>query len=67
MAITRLLRIEAPHMVAGVVMERERNGHGWQASRTEIAPILSWMAGKSAVEICNWLRRKNYKYQWVDK
>jgi len=59
---TRLLRIEAPHFVAGAVcVHREA---GWFCSNTT-APILRWMSGKSPEEVVLYLRRKGWSYSWV--
>lgn len=57
----RLLRVEAPHFVAGAVWVRE--GAGWRC--VEVAPILRWMVGKPAPEVGAYLKRKGWAYEWV--
>ncbi len=57
----RLLRIEAPHFVAGAVWEKK--GDHWNCIHA--APILSWMIGKSPESVVSYLKRKRYKYEWV--
>lgn len=59
---TRLLRIEAPHFVAGVVFTRDPHD-GWVVS--EAAPICAWMIGKSNREIWQWLTGKGHRWQWL--
>lgn len=59
----RLLRVTAPHFVAGAVFARDESG-GWRVRRT--APILGWMRGKSAGEIGAYLRRKGWRFEWLN-
>lgn len=52
-----LLRIEAPHYVAGIVF---KNG----IATYECAPILKWMIGKEWNWIITYLNYKRFNYQW---
>jgi len=56
-----LLRIEAPHYVAGAVWNKRNDG--WCC--VEAAPIIRWMVGKEASTVGDYLKRKNYHYQWL--
>lgn len=55
----RLLRIEAPHYVAGISYK-----HRWFCR--PCAPILSWMVGKDRDFILDYLEYKGYKWEWLD-
>ncbi len=55
----KLLRVEAPHFVAGAVWEFN---HGWQC--VEDAPIIHWMVGKEPRQVKRYLERKGWKYTW---
>jgi len=61
-SVKRLLRIEAPHFTAGIVYELKPSG--WYPVPQQTAPILKWAINKSANEMIDWLKTKNYKYQW---
>ena len=50
-----MLRISAPHFVAGVIIE---NG-----VVTEAAPILYWTRGKTDTFVKNYCEKKNWKYE----
>lgn len=56
----KLLRVEAPHFVAGAIWK----GPPWRC--TEAAPILRWMVGKNADEVRDYLTRKGWRWQWLD-
>ena len=58
---TRLLRVVAPHFVAGAVWEQYSQ---WVCS-DNTAPILRWMRGKSAAEVRPYLRRKGWEWEWL--
>lgn len=55
----RLLRVEAPHFVAGAIYA----GDPWQCVRA--APIIRWMVGKPPRETRAYLDRKGWKFQWI--
>lgn len=57
----KLLRVEAPHFVAGAVWEKK--GSLWAC--VQAAPIISWMKGKSSEYVQSYLKRKNWRYQWL--
>jgi len=57
---TRILRVEAPHFVAGSVWQRLPTG--WAC--THVAPILSWMNGKTLEQVDNHLTAKGWRYSW---
>jgi hypothetical protein len=48
-----LVRVVAPHFVAGLVMDR--------AVCVEAAPILAWAIGKSADDLSQYFRRKGWR------
>jgi len=60
---TRLLRVEAPHFVAGAVWAKDDKGN-WYCTK-ETAPILKWMINKSAGEIKNYLVKKGWDFIWL--
>ena len=57
-----MLRIEAPHFVAGAIWELAPGG--WRCVPEETAPILRWMAGKDGRIVAQWLKRKAYIHSW---
>lgn len=59
-----LLRVEAPHFVAGATYVKGERG--WYCDPNRTAPILRWMAGKVPEEVAVWLKKKRYEYQWID-
>lgn len=59
-APTRLLRVEAPHFVAGA--EFEKVGGGWVVGRA--APILGWMRRMPVEKIGPHLTHKGWGYRW---
>lgn len=56
-----LLRVTAPHFVAGVVFTKA-SGH-WEI--TNVAPILQWMRDRSPREIEKYITSKGWEYQWI--
>ncbi len=50
-----IIRIEAPHFVAGIVKEKGKP--------CRHAPILRWMAGMRNEAIKDYCKRKGYKYE----
>lgn len=56
----KLLRITAPHFVAGAVWEFD---HGWRCVRA--APIIKYMIGKRPTEVKNYLIKKGWDYEWI--
>ena len=57
----RLLRVEAPHFVAGAVWRR--GAEGW--SCVAAAPIIAWMRGKAALDVGDYLKTKGWSYTWT--
>jgi hypothetical protein len=57
----RLLRVIAPHFVAGAVWER--SGGGWHCARA--APVLRWMVASSPEATLDVLRRRHYAWEWL--
>lgn len=57
----RLLRVEAPHFVAGAVWVRHRDS--WVC--IEAAPILRWMEVQTPAQTKAYLERKGWSYSWV--
>ncbi|RBB38885.1 hypothetical protein DPV79_16015 [Burkholderia reimsis] len=60
-ADVKLLRVTAPHFVAGAVWVRR--GDAWQC--VHAAPILAWMINKPRERVAEYLRRKRYKWEWL--
>lgn len=48
-----LVRIVAPHFVAGLIMEQD--------VCVQAAPILAWAIGKGTVELRQYFRRKGWR------
>lgn len=57
----KLLRIVAPHFVAGA--EWVKVGDEWECVRA--APIIAWMVGKRPAFVRDYLRRKGYVFEWI--
>jgi hypothetical protein len=55
---TDLVRIVAPHFVAGV----EVNGSGYVVNWP---PILHWTGGKKWAPVEAYFKRKGYRIQWI--
>ena len=60
--ITMLLRVTAPHFVAGAIWVKDNR---WKC--VEAAPIIKWMIGKSPVEVQYYLNQRQWQYQWLHK
>jgi hypothetical protein len=58
----RLLRVTAPHFVAGAVWEL--TPHGWRCART--APLLNWMRRVKPAEAREALVRAGYEWAWLE-
>lgn len=56
-----LLRVVAPHFVAGA--EWEKRGGVWVCVRA--APIIRWMVGKTGAEIKKYLARRGWEWEWI--
>lgn len=54
--MTRLLRVVAPHFVAGAMFAW--TGVGWRC--VEAAPIIRWMEGREVGEIYLYVTRKGW-------
>ncbi len=54
-----LLRIVAPHYVAGAVFDT--------TSRrcVRAAPIIKWMIGQGPEQVLQYLKRKGFTWQWL--
>lgn len=58
----KILRVQAPHFVAGSVWKRTR-GH-WRC--THAAPIINWFTRVLHPEVVEgWLRQNHYAFQWL--
>ncbi|WP_423396054.1 hypothetical protein [Burkholderia sp. LMG 21824] len=57
----RLLRVVAPHFVAGAIWEKHDDT--WQC--VYAAPILWWMVNRPSAEVVAILRRKRYEWEWI--
>jgi len=53
-----IIRITAPHFVAGIVRE--------QGKPCRYAPIVKWMAGMKVSAIKNYCRRKKFKCEVIE-
>lgn len=53
------LRIEAPHFVAGAVFDTHRR------VCSEAAPIIRYMIGWSPERTITYVKRKNWRFQWI--
>ena len=52
-----LLRVTAPHFVAGAIWVNKECVHA--------APIIKWMIGKPAIEVKAYLDKRKWKYEWI--
>lgn len=57
----RLLRVTAPHFVAGAIFAKH-NG-SWHVTRA--APILAWLRNVPIADIPKRLQKKGYIYEWL--
>jgi predicted dithiol-disulfide oxidoreductase (DUF899 family) len=57
----KILRVEAPHFVAGAVYEQIAGS--WHC--VFAAPILQWAVGKPPHETRDYIKRKGWKFVWV--
>ena len=57
--VEHLLRVEAPHFVAGAIWLRDP----WRC--IDAAPILKWMVGKPAPDVARYLQKKRWPYNWT--
>lgn len=58
-----LLRVIAPHFVAGGVFKK--TDKGWRCT-SQVAPILKWIQGKDPQYLKNYFIKKRYKWQWLN-
>ena len=56
-----LIRVVAPHFVAGLVFESDARG----ARCTEAAPILRWCRGRTRASVEGYLRLKKWSWEVV--
>jgi len=56
-----LLRVTAPHFVAGAIWKKVNNR--WTC--IQAAPIIKWMIDKSPVEVQYYLNKRKWKYEWL--
>ena len=59
----RLLRVEAPHFVAGC--EWIKSGDSWKANQNACAPILKWIVKMSPIDARRHLISKGWKWEWI--
>ncbi len=59
----RLLRIEAPHFVAGCVWVNL--GGTWQADRKRCAPIIKWMTQRTPEYVSGIINAKGWRHEWL--
>jgi hypothetical protein len=59
--MTRLLRVESTHFVAGAIWDKHDGK--WRCVRA--APILKWMIGYGAATALARLTRCRYEWEWV--
>ncbi|MBK9497337.1 MAG: hypothetical protein IPO08_23015 [Xanthomonadales bacterium] len=57
----RILRVAAPHFVAGAIWRRDVAG--WRCVRA--APVIKWMVGQPADEVKSYLVRKGWVFEWL--
>lgn len=57
----RLLRITAPHFVAGAIWRQV--GPAWRC--VDAAPILRWMVGMGAGEVRGYMTSKGWSWEWL--
>jgi hypothetical protein len=62
MPTERLLRIEAPHFVAGALYAKDDSGR-WRC--TLAAPIVAYLWRLSPAEAKAYLDRKRWRYEWL--
>lgn len=55
-----MIRIEAPHFVAGVIV----SGPAGSRVVVKAAPILRWSMGKPARELARWCERKRHRWMF---
>lgn len=55
----KLLRIEAPHFVAGAVFNMDKR------ICIKAAPIVRWMLGHSPASAMAYLERKKWPFSWI--
>jgi hypothetical protein len=54
-----LVRVEAPHLCAGVIVDRET------AIVVYAAPILRWSVGKNIEHLVAWATKNGYKIEEI--
>ena len=57
----KLLRITAPHFVAGAVFQKR--GSVWVCVKS--APIVKYMIGMEPIKIKAYIMKKRWVYEWV--
>lgn len=57
----KLLRVSAPHFVAGAIFVKGEVG--WKC--VNAAPIIHWMVGKSPEYLHRYIKRKGWKWEWL--
>ncbi|MER9336466.1 hypothetical protein NKJ06_21140 [Mesorhizobium sp. M0293] len=62
MSIERLIRVEAPHFVAALVLQ-QNPALRWRC--VEAAPILKWAIHKSEAQLVEYFHRKGWKFEEV--
>lgn len=59
----RLLRIEAPHFVAGCVWVKQQDGT-WKVARNRCAPIIKWMTQRAPEYVSGIINAKGWRHEW---
>lgn len=57
-----ILRVVAPHFVAGAVWEINSKGI-WEC--VAAAPVISWMIGKPGQDTKRYIAKKKWDCQWI--
>lgn len=60
--MNKLLRVEAPHFVAGLEFEKKRDG--WRC--VNAAPIMKYCKDMKPEAIRDYLIEKGWKFEWVE-
>lgn len=60
--MTKLLRVVAPHFVAGAVFENKDGV--WRCTR--VAPIIKYIAKMKPKDIKAYFEKKGWEYAWVE-
>ncbi len=59
----RLLRVEAPHFVAGCVWVKTNDG--WIVDPAQCAPIIKWMIERSPKYVDGIIKATGWRHEWL--